>query len=119
MLGHHPDPSPQPLQNLLANGQSDSRALELRSPVQALKKDEDPFKVLWVNSHAIVPHGKNPFLATVFGGRDMHVRHFGAVVFDGVPDEVLKYLGQLRIVRRDGWQRIVSHHRTALLNRSS
>jgi hypothetical protein len=76
-------------------------ALELVSPVQALEKDEDPFKVLRVNSQAIVAHGKNPFVATVFRSGDVYARDFGAAVLDCVPHEVLKYLSQLRFVRRD------------------
>src|ERR1700724_4707847 len=71
-----PDPPAQPLQNLLANGQSDSGTLELFLPVQPLEKDEDLFKVLRVNSHPIVSHGKDPFLATVFRGRDVYLRDF-------------------------------------------
>src|ERR1700724_871914 len=114
-----PDPSAQPLQNLLANGQSDSSALELVSPVQPLEKDEDPLKVLRINPQAIVAHGKEPFMATVFPGRNVYVRDFGTAVLNCVPHEVLKYLGQLRIIRRDDWQRIVSHYRSAHLNRCS
>src|ERR1700724_2760656 len=76
-----PDPPAQPLQNLLANGQSDSGALELVSPVQPLEKNEDPLKVLRFNPQAIVPHGKDPFIATVFRGGDMYLREFGTAVF--------------------------------------
>ena len=32
----------------------------------------------------------------------MYVRDFSTTVFDCVPDEILKYLGQLLIVRRNG-----------------
>ena len=62
--------------------------------MQSLEKNEDPFKVLRINSHAIVSHGEDPFLAAVFRGRDVYLRDFGAAVFDCVPHEVLKYLGQ-------------------------
>jgi hypothetical protein len=118
-LGLDPDPAAQPLQNFLANSQSDSRALELISSVQPLEKDKDTFKVLGGNAQAIVAHGKNPFIVIVFRSRDVYARGFGAAVLDCVPDEVLEHLGQLRFVRPKGWQGIVSHNRTALPNRYS
>jgi hypothetical protein len=98
-----PDPPAQPLQTLLANGQSDSSALELVSSVQPLEKDKDPLKVLRINPQAIVSHGKDPFRATVFPGRDVYAWDFGTAVLNCVPDEVLKYLGQLRIIRLNDW----------------
>src|SRR6202030_3760503 len=98
-----------------ANGQSDAGALEFFSPMQPLENYEDPFEVLRVNSHAIVLHTKNPFIATVLCGRDVYVRSFGGAVFDCVSDEILKKLDQLRFVHRDGWQQIVSYNRAAFL----
>jgi hypothetical protein len=85
--------------------------------MQPLENYEDPFKVLGVNSHAIVSHTKNPLIATVLRCRDVYVWDCGGAVFDSVPDEILKKLDQLRIVHRDRWQQIVSYHRAALLNR--
>jgi hypothetical protein len=114
-----PDPPTQTLNNLLAHGQSDSGAGELVLSVQALEKDEDLFKVSRVDPESIVSYGKNPVIATGLRGGEVHVGDFGTSVLDCVPDEILKYLGQLRVVRPDGWQRIVSHHRTTFLNRCS
>jgi len=47
------------------------------------------------------------------------MRDFGAAAFDGVSDQVLEDVDQLRVVRSDGWRGIVSHKRTALSNRCS
>ena len=87
--------------------------------MQPLEEDKDPFKVLWGNPQAIVANGKDPFAVTVFRGRDVYTRYFGAAILDCVPDEVLKYLSQLGFVRHESRQRIVSDNRTALLERGS
>src|ERR1700720_4512941 len=107
----NPNPPAQPVHNFLANGQSDSGALELFSPMQPLENYEDPFEVLRVNSHAIVLDAKDPFTATALRGRDVYAGDFGGAVFDCVPDEVLKKLDQLSFIHRDGWQQIVSNNR--------
>src|ERR1700722_12990093 len=111
-----PDPAAHSLHNSLANGQSNSRPLEFLPPVQALEKDEDSFKVLRINSQAIVAPRKGPSVAVVSRSRDMYARVFGTTVLDRVPDEILKYLRQLRFICRDGGQRIVGYNRTALLD---
>src|ERR1700732_1136423 len=87
--------------------------------MQPLKQDKNPVEMLTINSQAVVLDGKYPLLPAVLAGGDMHARDFCAVVLDGIPDEVLEYLGQLRIVCGDGWQRIVSYNRTALLDHGS
>ena len=55
-----PDPPAQSLQRFLADGQTNPGTLELLFAVQALK-EENPFKVLWLDSKAIVLHRKDPF----------------------------------------------------------
>src|SRR3984957_19361969 len=115
----YPDPAAQPLQDFLANSQSDSGALELVSPVQSLEKDKNLFKVLRGYPQAIVAHGKDPFIPTVFRSRNVYARDCGAAVLDRVSDEVLKYLSQLCFVRPYGWQRVVRYNRTTLFDRDS
>ena len=102
-LRFNPDPSAQSFQCLLTNRQSDSRTCELVTPVQTLEKDEDPFKVLRVNAHSIVAHGKYPLTAAICGG-DVHVRDGRTAIFDCVADQILEYLGELRAVGREGRQ---------------
>ena len=74
MLGlrFNPYPPPQPIHNLPAHSQSNSGALELLLSVQPLKKDEYPFEILRLNPQAIVPHGKDPFLARLIRCRDVY-----------------------------------------------
>ena len=96
-LGLDPDPAAKAFQDFLTNRQSDSSALVLVSPMQPLEKDEDLFKVLGSDPQAIVAHGKDPLVVTVFRGGDVYTRKLGAAVLDSVPDEVLKYLSQLRL----------------------
>ena len=52
-------------------------------------------------------------------GRDMNIRRIIAVKLDGVGDQVLKQLNQLRGVGRYGREGGVRHHRAALLNSHS
>ena len=87
--------------------------------MQSLEKNEDPFKVLRINPEAVVAYGKDPFIATVFRGGDMYARDFGTVIFDCVPDKVLKYLTQLRFIRLDSWQGIMCNNGTTLVDRCS
>src|SRR5580704_2042600 len=84
--------------------------------MQPLEQDKNPVEMLTINSQTVVPDGKYPLLLAVLPGGDMHSRGFYAVILDGIPNEVLEYLNQLRIVCGDGWQRTMSYNRTALLN---
>src|SRR5580692_8044687 len=84
--------------------------------MQSLEQDKNPVEILTINSQTVVLDRKDPLPSAVLPGGDMHAGGFWAVVLDGIPDEVLEYLNQLRIVCGDGWQRIVSYNRTALLN---
>jgi len=68
--------------------------------MQPLENNKDPFKVLRGDSKAVVPHGKDPFLAAVFLGGDVYMRSGCTAVLNCVPNEVLKYLHQLGIVGR-------------------
>ena len=61
-------------------------------------------------------HREDPFLPAIPGGGDVYLRDSGALVLDGVADEVLKQLNQLHLVRQDGGQRIVRHQRAAFLD---
>ena len=67
-----------PLDNLLADRQSNSGAGELIPLVQPLKHAENFFEVLRVNSQSIVFHRKIPFLAAVLGGGDVDFEEFPA-----------------------------------------
>ena len=68
--------------------------------MQALKQHKDPFKVLRFYTQAIVLHGKDPFSVALAGG-DVYARCLGTTILNGITDEVLKHLGQLRRVTGD------------------
>src|ERR1700686_5227771 len=91
-----PNPPATPLHILFADGQSDSRSGKLFSSMQPLEKDKNPVEMPTINSQAVVLDGKSPFVPAVLFSRDMHARDFCAVVLDGIPEEVLEYLDQLR-----------------------
>ena len=61
-----------PLDDLLADGQSDAGAGKLFALVQPLEHAENPFEVLRVDSQAVVLHRKYPLLSAVLGGGDVH-----------------------------------------------
>jgi len=82
--------------------------------VQALKDDEEAVKVLRINADAIIRDGEDPFV-TLSLAREVNARRLLAVELDGIADEVLKQLHQLRPVAHHGGQGIMSHRRLALL----
>ena len=71
-----------PLDNLLADRQPDAGAGELLPLVQPLEHAEDPLEVLRSIPRPLSLHRKQPFLAALPGGGDMHVRDFRAVILD-------------------------------------
>ena len=105
-----------PLDDLLADSQSDAGARKLFPFVQPLKHAENSLKILRVNSQAVILHRECPLLSAILGGRDVYLGHSRALILDGVADEVLKQLNQLSLVRHDGRQGIMRHQRTAVLN---
>src|ERR1700688_2166090 len=101
---------------LSSTNKTSTGALEFRSPMQPLKKYKNPLEVLRLNAQTVISHRKGPLLGTVPGGGDVHCRHLSSVIFNGGSHQVLKYLRQLRIVRGNDQQRIMSHHRAALFD---
>jgi len=79
-----------PLDNFLADGQSDAGARELVPFVQPLEHAKDLFEILRLDSQSIVLYRKYPLLLAILGGGDVHPRDSGTLILDTVADKVLK-----------------------------
>src|SRR5689334_11818008 len=99
--------------DLLADGQPDTRPRILLPAMQTLEYDKDTFDILLFNPNAIVFYAKDP-PPVPQDGADMNPRLPPASELDGVADQVLEQLHQLRGIRLDGRQRIVGDLRAAL-----
>src|SRR5271163_3681493 len=87
--GGEPDLSPQPLHDLLAQGQPDPRPGILFAGVQALKNLKYLFGIFRVDADAVVFHGKRPD-ASGFLRRNVDLRWLCAPEFQRVADQVLE-----------------------------
>src|SRR5271168_832913 len=87
--GGEPDLSPQPLHDLLAQGQADPRPGILFAGVQALKNLKYLFGIFRVDADAVVFHGKRPD-ASGFLRRNVDLRRLCAPEFQRVADQVLE-----------------------------
>jgi len=104
------------LDNLLAKRQPKPRSRIFRATMQSLQELKDMLGMCRVKPNAIVTHRKDP-LSLLTGGRHVHLWRLCAAEFDGVLNQVLHQLHELRRICHDHWQRIVGHHGTALSNR--
>ena len=102
--------------DFLAHRQADAGALVALARVQALKDDEDALEEFFLDPDAIVAHGKSP--ATILPpGSDVNLRRLGAMEFQGVGEQILQNLRQLRGIRQNRRQhRIVRDRGSGLLN---
>src|SRR5271165_2375706 len=94
-LGFDPDPASAFFDNLFADGQPDSAAGIFRMRMQAPENNEHVLLILGCDANAVVLHREDPFLSYLFRA-DSNRGRFGTAKLDGVADEVLKYLHQLR-----------------------
>ena len=113
-FGLHPDMTAVPLDDLLAHGEPDSRAVILFPSVEALKNNEDALVKLGVDTDPIVAHRERP--PRVFAqGTDVNTRRFGTAKLDGIGNQILKDLQQLRSISQHHWQSIILRERSARL----
>ena len=115
MVGFNPDSSAMLLKNPLTDSQTDARSFILSPTMEALKDQKDTVEILGIDANPIVGNGKNPFPILEAGG-DMDFGDTVAPVFDGVSDEVLKQLDQLRFDHDEGREGIVGDLRATILN---
>ena len=93
-MRHCLDPAAVPLDDLLADRQSDAIAGIFGAGMQSLENDEDVLGVLLGYTNAVVGHREDPF-RTLFLRRDLNDWGLGATKLDGVSDKVLEHLLQL------------------------
>src|SRR5277367_573726 len=92
-LGFNPDPSAVSFHDFSGNCQSDSRTGVLLGIVKALKNAEDAVAMIWFNADAVIFHRETPILPLAPDG-NMHMGRCIFLEFDGIGDQVLKYLGE-------------------------
>ena len=95
----YPDAAPMALDDLLADRQANARARVVGPAMEALEDDKDALPVLRVDANPIVPHRKAPRLALP-RGRDVHTGRLRPTELEGVAQEILEELGELRGVAR-------------------
>src|SRR6185437_3924329 len=116
-LGLDRDVAAVPFDDLLADGQADAGAGKLFPLVQPLEHAKNLFKVLRINSQSVVFHRKHPFIFSAAGDGDMHLGNAaGALVLDGISDQVLEQLNELGFIRQDRGQGTMGDQRPPLFD---
>src|SRR5579863_3386009 len=116
-LRFKPDTTTMVLDDLLADRQADTAAGIFRPGVQAFENSEDNFGVFGSDADSVVGDQEHPLPVLFFPG-DANHRRGCAAKFDGVGDQVLQDLHQLRFVRGDYGELGANHLRAALGDRS-
>src|SRR5216684_3443540 len=111
----HPDPAAIAFNDLFADGQANAVSRVFRAGVQALEDNEDVFRELWRNSNSVIAHGELPSLSGSFSLHGNHWRLLPAEL-DGIPDQILEDLRQLRAVGPHHGKRIMGDHSATLLD---
>ena len=81
-----------PLDDLLADCESDAGAGKFLAFMQPLEHDKNSVEVLRIDSQAVIAHRESPFAPAIFGGGNVNARHAGVLILDGIADQILKQL---------------------------
>jgi len=101
-----------PLDDPLADGQSDSRTgIPVIAAVRPVENLENRTVLVFGKTDAVVANANLPF-RFLAGCRDMHLGRIVASILNGIANEVLKELRELRAIGQENGQRIVRHGRT-------
>src|SRR3989338_2650797 len=84
--------------NFLADSEAHPGTRIFLFTVKTLKHQKNPLKVFRCNTNAIVAHMKNPFAFLKFCAY-LHTRRIAAAKLEGIADQVLKELSELRAIR--------------------
>src|ERR1035438_9379871 len=101
--------------DLLANRKPDAVTGIFLTRMQASKNDEYVLCLLGCDPNPVVRHREHPFLSLRFR-TDSNRGWFGTAKFNGISDEVLKYLHQLGTIGHHRRKLSVLYDRTAFLN---
>jgi len=85
----------------LAHGKTDACARVFGCDVAAFENRKDALEIFRIDADAVIPYRKDP-LGRALGCGNVNARRLGAVKLDGVADQVLQQLTQLRLVGNDG-----------------
>src|ERR1035438_8928198 len=117
-LRFHPELSPVPLYDFLADREPNPGARVFRPGVQALKHLENAFGMPRVDSDAVILNRNYPIRAAVHR-RNMDSRAlFLSPELDGIGEQVLEHLGQLPLVHPQRGQWIPVNASAAFLDRN-
>ena len=83
--------------DLAADGQADAGTGVILAGMEPLKHLKNTFKVLWLDADPVILDGKDPIVPTQ-PGADLNLRLALVAVFNGVSDQILKELGELRAI---------------------
>ena len=110
-----PNPTAMPRDDFAADRQADSRSRISVGSVQPLENLENPLLVFRIDADAVIADGKEPRILLERRG-NMNQWRLLPAKFDGVADQVLKKLQQLRGVPLNGRQVVASDRRTGFLD---
>ena len=111
----YPNAASMPFYDLFANGKPNAGASVFAAGMQALKDKKNSFKVLRLNTNAIIAHAEMPGIQIIFN-RNMDLRRALAAELDGVTDQVLEQLGELGRICFDRWQGLACDGCSTLLD---
>ena len=97
------------LHDLLDYGKPHTGAVVFASFMQSLEDHENPIQVPGFDSDTVVLDGKDPFIF-IFHCGHMDLRRLISAKFNGILNQILKYLQQLGVICRDRGKRIVSDY---------
>src|ERR1043166_672397 len=110
-----PDATSMPFDNLLANRKPNTVPGIFRAGMQAPENDKGVLCLLRCDANSIVRHRKDPLVCCRFRVY-LNRGCFGTAKLDGVSNQVLKYLDQLRTIRHHHGKWTVPDHRATFLN---
>ena len=107
---------PMPFHDLLTDRQPNSCPRILRARVQTLENHKDLLSILGIDPDPVILDAEHPLVAPAFC-LDLNPWYPIVPEFDGITDEILKQLYQLRVITQHDRQGITHDLRARLLNR--
>jgi hypothetical protein len=84
--------------------------------MQSFERFKNGGRVSRVDTYSIIPYGHDPLTVAVVR-TDFEPRRFCRLsVPNGVANQILEYLNELRLVRRHGGQQAIFHRSSGILN---
>src|SRR5208337_568537 len=103
----HPHAATMALHNLFADRQANARAGIFLTAMQALKNNENPVKILRSDADAVIAYAELPSTVLPSSGNVNAWRFLRPPELDGIAEQILEKLRQLRLVGEKCRERIV------------